>query len=121
MNRIVIYWICGLAITGLIAGGCAPFRMPINNEHNTASTTEPQQLSFYAAGNEGSQTEQLWVIERSAKISNAVPTLPPTGGLKAVVYGHKLPMPLQHMDVNATVHGFISTVDFNLVFVFCFV
>jgi len=111
MKRLVNHWICGLALVGLIAGGCAPLGRPLNMSNNSSQNDNPQPLSFYATGNEGSQTEQLLIIERSTKVTNNVQTLPPSGGLKVVLYGHKLPMPLKHVDVNATVHGYISTVN----------
>jgi len=110
MKQMVNYWICGFTVVGLMAGGCT-LSMPGDRNQDFAANHEPQAPGFYAASTESPQTDQIWVIERSAKNANAVPTIPTSGGLKAVVYGHKLPMPLKHMDVNATVHGYLSTVD----------
>jgi len=109
MKRIVNHWICRLVIVGLVAGGCAV--TPHVVDRDFARNDKPHPPNFDPAGAESFQTEQLWVIERDTKVSNAIQTSPQSGGLKAVVHGHERPMPLKHMDVNATINGYISTVD----------
>jgi hypothetical protein len=112
MKRIVKHWTFGLAIVGLIAGGCA-----VGARHDAsyafARDNSPQGLLPNAS--EAESFPELWVIERSSTVTNtarkAIPPSPEPISLKAVIHGQELPMPLRHMDVNATVNGYVSAVD----------
>src|SRR2546423_1632201 len=112
MKRIVNYWSYGLAIVGLIAGGCA-VGIPRNASSGFARGDKTQGLFSNVPGSETFQ--EVWVIERSSSPTNASHSafqLPPEpSSLRAVVHGVERPMPLRHMDVNATVTGYIGTVD----------
>ncbi len=94
-------WICGLAVVGLIASGCSGV--------NLSRSIRPRDVASNAAGAESFQ--EVWIIERDSKVANAFETPPEPGGLKAVVHGQQREMPLKHMDVNASMNGYISTVD----------
>jgi hypothetical protein len=112
MKRIVNNWTYALAIVGLIAGGCAA-----NNYRNVdsafARNDKPHDFNFTAPGAENFQ--ELWVIERGSKVTNASPNAlflsPEPSSLRALVHGRERPMPLRHMNVNATINGYIGTVD----------
>lgn len=111
MKRIVNHWIYGLAIVGLVAGGCAGIRH--DNAVDFSRGNKTQNLLPDAPGAESFQ--EVWVIERSSNTTNsarnALPPSPEPSSLRAVVHGQELPMPLRHMDVNATVNGYVSTVN----------
>jgi len=110
MKRIVKYLICGLTLAGLIAGGCA-LGPPHSVNGDFARNERLQPANFAPSDAQNFKPDQLWVIERDTNISSAIPASPPLGGLTAVVHGHEHPMPLKSMNVDATMHGYISTVD----------
>jgi hypothetical protein len=93
---------------GLIAGGCsAPY---LRKGDDFARSNTSQAASSFMPGTESS--EEVWIVERPPNLTNtAAQSLPESSSLRAVVHGQERPMPLRHMDVNATVNGYVSTVD----------
>lgn len=106
MKRIVNYWIFGLAIAGMIAGGCAGIKTETGRDFTRNDTAQVSNL--FATNTENIQ--EVWIIERNSSVTNVVQS-PQPSSLRALVHGQELAMPLKHMDVNATINGYISTVD----------
>ena len=57
------------------------------------------------------RTEELWIIARNSEPNAQQDATPGSGALMTEVEGQKVPMPLKHTDVRASIAGYIGSVE----------
>jgi len=108
------------AITTLIVAGCAKspvglsprgFSSPPADLSPGIGRLAPLPERHIRSISTTGDPEELWVIARNSNTTTAQDNTPGSGVLMTEVEGKRVPMPLKHTDVRASVAGYIGSVE----------